>query len=331
MVLVWVLAATSGKCISFLVHACDLTKDNRSYLFGFSRGAFTVRAFAAFIADCGVIDREQYANDEILDQKIKTLVNDYHAAVKKRIKEHETDRPGKIEVESTVIRTPFDKIQFIGVWDTVSAVGVPFGFGFQFFINKLFKFYFFDLNLNKKVRYARHAVALDDERKSFHPLVWHEQKETLPEAGTQPRIKQMWFAGMHSNVGGGYPKQGISYEALDWMLDEIALCGGTLKFESEFAKSADLKADLFDKMYDSRSGATAYYRPKIRNVGQFCADSGLGAVNVHGSVFRRIAQKGRGYHPVSLPTDQKLVSVPPKEDEFCQRDNTTEKWPCSKV
>jgi hypothetical protein len=303
----------------FLVHAYDLTKDNRIYLFGFSRGAYTVRAFAAFIADCGIIDSE--LDDELLDQEIKTLVNDYHSTVKKRNKAKKSGDNTKLEVQSAVNCIELDSIQFIGVWDAVSAVGVPFDFGFQAFINALFKFNFPNRTLNKNVRYARHALALDDKRKSFHPLVWNEQEEAAPEVESQPRIKQVWFAGMHSNVGGGYPKQGISYEALDWMLDELRLCGDTLKFESDFVESADVKADVFDKLYDSRSGAAAYYRPKIRNVRQFCTDSGIEEVNVHASVFRRIAQKGRAYHPVSLPADLALVSVPPIKDEFCQRAN----------
>lgn len=307
----------------FLVRAYDPEMDNRIYLFGFSRGAFTARAFAAFIADCGIIDSA--SDDELLDQEIKILVNDYHSTVKKRIKAKKAGDNSKLEVQSAISCTELPRIEFIGVWDTVSAVGVPFGFGFEYFIKKLFKFHFFDLDLNKKVRYARHAVALDDERKSFHPLVWNEQSETVPDEGLQPRIKQVWFSGMHSNVGGGYPKQGLSYEALGWMLDEIALCGEAqerkLEFEPNFVEEMHVKADVFDMMYDSRSGAAAYYRPKIRNVGQFCNNSGIEEVKVHASVFRRIAEKGRNYHPVSLPTDLPLVSVP-GEHEFCQHANS---------
>ncbi len=298
----------------FLVRAYDPDPavQNKIYLFGFSRGAYTVRAFAAFIAKCGVISSADCPNDKDLDQAIKELVKAYHTAAR----------------EGTALQTDInlqsiDDIHFVGVWDTVSAVGAPFGFGFDWLIQRLFKFYFSDLKLNDKVTYARQALALDDERKSFHPLVWDESEENNVE-GRLPRIKQVWFAGVHSNVGGGYPKQGMSYEALDWMLDELGACGNesgqTLWLEAGFASDMNRQADVFDKLYDSRSGVAAYYRPKVRNIGQFCLDSGVDEVKVHSSAFRRIEQKGRQYDPVGLPTDLQMIAVP-NSSGVCDRAN----------
>src|SRR4029450_2328709 len=94
------------------------------------------------------------------------------------------------------------RIRFVGVWDTVDAVGLPFHLG--------------DL-LNATI----HLFKFPDLRhpQTFPPLMW---KETRDDAS---RISQVWFAGAHSNVGGGYPKQGMSFVALDWMLEEGAQAG----------------------------------------------------------------------------------------------------------
>jgi hypothetical protein len=107
-------------------------------------------------------------------------------------------------------------IAFMGVWDTVDAVGLPFHLGD--FINLVFyRFKFPDYHLNASVKRACHALALDDERHSFHPLLWKEQP------GGAERIEQVWFAGAHSNVGGGYTKQGMSLVTLDWMIQIAGL------------------------------------------------------------------------------------------------------------
>ena len=296
----------------FLLRTYDLNNDNRIYLFGFSRGAFTVRAFAAFALTCGLIKNAPNMSDEELDGKIKELVRDYHKHTRECV---EAKKKGTLAptFNPSMQTAPLPNIDFIGVWDTVSAVGVPFGFGFDWLVRKLFLFYFNDLELHKNVKFARHAMALDEERKAFHPLVWDQREETTTDE-LLPRIKQAWFAGMHSNVGGGYPKQGMSYEALDWMLDELKQLqyprDEALRLEVGFAYEAHQKADVFDLMYNSRSGAGAYYRPKQRHVGEFCRSAGLPSVNVHTSVFRRIADKGRAYHPGSLPTNMPLTSVP---------------------
>ena len=300
----------------FLIHTYNPKKDNQIYLFGFSRGAFTVRAFAAFALTCGLMNPADYDTDAELERKIKELVRDYHKWWRKNRKLPQEEKKA---FATTINTTPLAEIEFIGVWDTVSAVGVPFEFGFSRLIRWLFVFYFSSRDLTKKVNGARQALALDDERKSFHPIVWNETKEgqsadSQREGLWSPRIKQVWFAGMHSNVGGGYPKQGLSYETLDWMLKELAdhqkVDDKTLHFESGFTDDVHKHADVFDKLYDSRSGVAAYYRYKPRDVGRFCRDNGIPTADVHESVFARIAQKGRAYQPGNLPTDLDIRNVP---------------------
>ncbi len=111
------------------------------------------------------------------------------------------------------------EIRFLGVWDTVDAVGLPFHI--SDIINALFyRFKFPDLHLTPIVQRACQALSIDDQRESFRPLLWRQAPEDVD------RIEQVWFAGAHSNVGGGYPKQGMSLVALDWMLAEAHRAGG---------------------------------------------------------------------------------------------------------
>lgn len=88
-------------------------------------------------------------------------------------------------------------IAFIGVWDTVDAVGLPFD-GLSWFIDKvIYQFKFSDRQPSPIIRHACHAISIDDERRTFHPVLWDERDEKTD------RIEQVWFAGVHSNVGGG--------------------------------------------------------------------------------------------------------------------------------
>ena len=114
-------------------------------------------------------------------------------------------------------------IAFVGVWDTVSAYGGPIAEVTRAIDNWIFPLSMPDYELNAKVKYARHALALDDERDAFHPLLWDEVHEATlvdEEKVTKNRLQQVWFTGMHSDVGGGYPDESLSYVSLLWMMEE---------------------------------------------------------------------------------------------------------------
>ena len=115
-------------------------------------------------------------------------------------------------------------IAFVGVWDTVSAYGGPVVELTRAIDDWIFPLSPPDYELIRKVQCARHALALDDERDSFHPLLWDEvHEDALVEAKTvkkDARLQQVWFTGMHSDVGGGYPDESLSYVSLLWMREE---------------------------------------------------------------------------------------------------------------
>jgi hypothetical protein len=189
-----------------------------------------------------------------------------------------------------------------------------------------------DYVLSPKVRKACHALALDDERNTFHPLLWNEagspedRRTEQPQTAThlnEERISQVWFAGMHSNVGGGYPDDALAYVPLKWITKQAANRG--LEFVPEVLAHHTAKRDPFGRIYDSRSGIKGYYRYNPRKIewltnGQI-HEKGLfgrrwpkpsptvtiGRPKIHVSVFERIAAAPEAYAPIVLPERYAIV------------------------
>jgi uncharacterized protein (DUF2235 family) len=295
---------------------------DKIFLFGFSRGAYTVRALAGFIQHCGVLDSDYYQKlpREALTRKIadswedfKTVAFQYVPAEERRSRipseaDIEAEKKAKIarrQANHAVNPEGPVDIAFIGVWDTVGAIGTPFD-GMRDFINRFHPIWFSDNTLGPEVGRARHALALDEERRTFHPELWNEQD------GRDERIKQVWFSGVHSNVGGGYPKQGMSLVTLDWMMNEAKEAG--LRFVREDLDFVQEHQDVHDKMYDSRSGINVYYRWSPRDVNQLCREHRIPVPRFHVSVFERIANGTNGmngidaYSPGNIPFDMEVDS-----------------------
>jgi len=212
----------------------------------------------------------------------------------------ETIGPKRHPVPLKLAVTPDDaRIRFIGVWDTVDAVGAPFNIADL--INKyIWAFKFRTMTLDPRVECGRHALALDEEREAFKPVLWDER------GSAEGRIKQVWFAGVHSNVGGGYPRQGMSLEALEWMMSEAHANG--MRFVPGEREHFYMHADVNDRLYDPRAGFGIFYRWQPRNVEALRGEFSPGPAPVHRSVFERIARNTEGYIPGSIPPDVSIVS-----------------------
>ena len=275
------------------------------YLFGFSRGAFTVRTLAGLILGCGILDADAYkVNEDFVRavrqayrayrSKYRSLLFDVLAGPVRRARGERTPVPLNLAV------TPQDaRVRFIGVWDTVDAVGAPFNIG-EFINRYIYAFKFRTTTLDRRVECGRHALALDEEREAFTPVLWDETG--APEG----KIKQVWFAGVHSNVGGGYPRQGMSLEPLEWMMAEAHAEG--LRFVSGDRENYYIHADVNDKMYDPRAGLGIFYRWQPRDVEALRNGIASGPALVHRSVFERIARNTEGYVPGSIPPELAVVS-----------------------
>lgn len=179
------------------------------YLFGFSRGAFTARAVASLIRMYGMIRK---GNEALVPYAIRMQMG---------IDRSGADRPAasaNFELAAEFKRTMScanPRIRFVGVWDTVSSVG--------WVENPLHLAY--EAN-NPDIEIGRHAVSIDERRAFFRSHLWQVPRD--PAAAHGPRdLKQVWFPGVHCDVGGGYAEDesGLSKYALEWMLEEAKGAG----------------------------------------------------------------------------------------------------------
>ncbi len=173
------------------------------YVFGFSRGAYTARSLVGLLRKCGP-----------LNSVSKKAVGEAYELY--RNKDIHPDAP-----EAAGFRTKHSRetrVRFIGVWDTVGALGIPVS---QIPFSRDF-YQWHDTELSKMVDYAIHAVAVDEHRKDFGVTLWSKLK---PE---NVKVEQRWFAGAHSDVGGG---EGGSLPgiALRWLQDVAEEAGLALK------------------------------------------------------------------------------------------------------
>ena len=275
---------------------------DKLFLFGFSRGAFTIRTLAGLIQCSGIPDRKRCATNAELKELVEVSYDEYRARYRtfwrrrerEKFRADDPQRRERLKAVQHEIHAPGGQvpIEFIGVWDTVDAVGMPWDRLADFWDAFVYPFRFHDRTLTSQVHCARHAVSVDDERRTFRPVMWNEK-------GAQPgQIEQLWFAGVHANVGGGYPTQGMSLVALDWMMAEADALG--LKFIESDQESFRAHRDVHDKLYDSRSGLGVYYRWEPRNIEEICR-AGNVKVRIHDSVFDRIAHGTTGYAPGNIP------------------------------
>ncbi|ABC90769.1 hypothetical conserved protein [Rhizobium etli CFN 42] len=155
-------------------------------------------------------------------------------------------------------------IHFIGVWDTVGALGVPNDMALLNLIDDPSKHSFHDTDLSPIVANARHAVAIDERRESFIPTLWTNVDDN-------PNVRQIWFPGVHGDVGGGYGRPELSDGALVWMIDEAKQLG--LNFRENIA--SQMVANELGQLHDSVTGVFKSLKTRPRDVPLFAADSPL--------------------------------------------------------
>lgn len=212
------------------------------------------------------------------------------------------------------------KIEFLGLWDTVAALGFPQFPCFDRLANRIRRHKFYNLSPHDTVNYVYHAVAVDDERRTFWPLIWDEP------AFSGKHIEQVWFPGVHSNVGGGYPREGLADVTLRWMIERIrghqtthAATGRGLDLDQDFVDEIDSAANPFGKLYDSRAGFALFYRFQPRRIARLCSgdklNRGPADIRIHSSVFQRMGLRTAGYAPGHLPNEFREVDTAPDPTE----------------
>lgn len=290
-----------------LVHVYE--PGDHVYLFGFSRGAYTVRALSGLIQCCGILNIKDVSEASV-KKLIKRCWKDFRKAAFKRVSDSERHRNQSTDDSREPYRKPYDayeaSIEFLGVWDTVAAIGMPHE-GLRTVINWFYPMRFSELTPSRCIKRACHALSIDDDRRTFYPELWNEKE--IP-AG---QVDQVWFAGVHSNVGGGYVKHGMSLVALDWMMAEAEISAkeecDRVRFIKTDREYVHTHQDVHDELYDARAGLGVYYRWDPRNVATLCREHHMGLPKIHVSVFERIANCTGCYAPVNVPHQLQVVGT----------------------
>lgn len=187
---------------AYLLLSSVYNPGDKIYLFGFSRGAYTVRALAGFIATAGLLQMDQATGPGARAAAHMAWLGFKSGSI--------------VSPDGSPDAADPSPIQLVGVFDTVGALGIPFFNGIRIVDKAEEKlFAFANLDLSPRVAYGLHAVAIDEKRFDFIPTLWN------PRQG----IEQSWFTGVHCDVGGGYASRKLADITLKWMLSRAKPLG----------------------------------------------------------------------------------------------------------
>ena len=327
------------------------------FCFGFSRGAFTIRVLTGIIQTQGIITqfddesdlrrkvavayrnfRRKFGEPELLARYIVRLVRNVRDAVLRArdrlfgFSSYPGPPSGVFCPAGSGNATV--QIKFVGLWDTVDAYGLPIDE-----MTRAWDSYIWPLSMRDRrpadcIERAVHLLSIDDERNTFHPLLWDERHKTERASVTRDvntaSIAQVWFSGVHANVGGGYPNDRLSFIPLMFMIDRIdrkkwqhfGLRLDPNKVE-EYAALADVDGPQHD--FAQRFGGYYRYLPRRLDLLNLLRlqprewERGIGMIRneginpeiptplIHETVLQRIEHGSQGYAPIILPSHYEVV------------------------
>lgn len=269
------LSHNSRKAYEFLSR--NHAPGDEVYLFGFSRGAYTVRRTVGMLRKCGLARNAD-----------KATIREAHAVYEKRESRAEGGADSKAAL---AFREKHDAgripVRLLGVWDTVGSHGIAGVLGQLG--SSMSRARFHDRVLSSDVEHACHAVAIDECRRLFQPTLFR-QSRTGAERGHL--LEQSWFAGVHSNVGGGYEHSGLSDIALHWMAARAQARG--LALDAHWRARID--PDEFGELRDSRTFSYKLLGKSVRAIGK----EPRGFERVHVSPVTRAERDPARYAPGNL-------------------------------
>ncbi|MGF1519674.1 MAG: DUF2235 domain-containing protein [Nodosilinea sp.] len=292
-------------CLAYELLCLDYEEGDEIYLFGFSRGAYTVRSLAGLMRIAGgLLPKEETAKVKAAYDiyRSKGRYRDARGLSKDELSKRELDRKTKAMAALSPNIRPA-KVKLLGCWDTVGSLGVPRTLPLlSRWLNRKYEFH--DCQLSNIIEHALHAVAIDENRTVFDYTPMEQSKENIKQGQT---LHQVWFPGDHGAVGGGNKvSTALADGALLWMMEQVQ---NNLKLGLEFD---------FSRVSDSPEGA----RPKdlyaikpqpTKDVGSFAQSSFLFKLGseprtipkdalLHESVYRRWQATDLDYRPTNIPT-----------------------------
>lgn len=249
----------------------NYVSEDRVYLFGFSRGAYTVRSLAGLVSLAGLLDLDGV---ESPDEAWKRVERVFQRGYRDR-RETRKDWKNQNWKFHSLGGDENLPIHMVGVWDTVGALGIPNDLALLNLLDASDEHMFHDTRLGPSIQHARHAVALDEIRASFQPTLW------INEHGND--LKQVWFPGVHCDVGGGYRETGLSDGALKWMIEEAAAVG--LGFDEQMVDQ--IEPDARGVMHESYTDVFKLLPNQPRSAPFLDFEGDIAPKHVHASVIDR--------------------------------------------
>ncbi|TVY57918.1 Uncharacterized protein LCER1_G001167 [Lachnellula cervina] len=212
-------------------------------LLGFSRGAFTARAISSLVSDVGLLTRVGMESfwgvfGDWMKQNCQGRQSEWFESQFGKNVSFTDPVYRETLIEHGITRWPMP-IRAVGVWDTVGSLGIPL----PFHAENVKEFSFVNSKVAEHVQHAFQALGLDEHRNLFTPTLW----EWPDNDQNLKKLKQCWFPGVHSNVGGSYPDAGISNITLAWMISQLEETdGGILTFDPTYL---DWLQDMNNKYY----------------------------------------------------------------------------------
>ena len=248
----------------YLMEIYDETEADRIFLFGFSRGAFTVRSLAGMLHKVGLLERNA----------------DNHLEYAAKIYNHRRNARIAAGFRATFSRPA--PVHFIGVWDTVESLVLNEGKRWA------------DARLNQEIAFAYHALAIDEQRQDFQPCLWDERNRQPGQT-----MEQVWFAGVHSDVGGYHARRGLANISLHWMLSNAEAAG--MEVDGRRLRGVRYRPDPHGPSQESYTGFWRFRGQHVRNIPD--------GSKVHRSVWDRKAKPSNGYSPSNLPNRNRVQTV----------------------
>ncbi len=242
------------------------------FLLGYSRGAYSVRSLAGLIRNSGILTKH-YAG----------YVNEAYELYRDRNDDCAPNSQRSRQFRAHYSHEP--RIKFIGVWDTVGALGIPIP-RLKWFGRS--KFDFHDTKLSSYVDYAYQAIAVDEKRKLYRAALWQR------DPGDDNVLEQAWFTGVHSNIGGGMTRVGLSLIAFRWMCERAE---SYLDLDEAYINHLDpYPEDNYKLPFNDNPGFWGMLGKQVRPIG--VVDNGQELI--HTSTKQRLEAEHCCYQPANV-------------------------------
>jgi len=257
----WGKGLSENVCLAYDWIVDNYEDGDEIFIFGFSRGAFTARSLAGFIATCGLLKPGGPLGVNQLFDRYKLAENDRTIYKLRGMLEKDLS----LEEKWLLKYSRETLIKVVGVWDTVGALGVPV-FSIPGFSSSTFSWH--HTGLRTPIQHGFHAVAIDEHRKKFAPTLWTIRTPVggVPASHrSMESVEQRWFVGAHANVGGGCYDDLLAQIPLKWMINRAESCGLTMKRHLDIDGS-EMLSPISDSYKEFLHGAYCkvskrFYRP----------------------------------------------------------------------